>query len=235
MSTKNLSIKKEDKASLENSWKIYKAHFPTFATIFALSILVALLNWLLQFTTTAIISLIGYDYYFEEISASAQIITYLVNWINPITRSLSEIVIFLYFLVPILYFYKKNVITPGKLFQEIFKKPIRFLLAGLLFGVLSFLGNLFCIIPGIIIGYTYPTFLNKIATTDSSIFDSLKLSFQNVFKSKYIFSYLGLFSLFFVLSNLLTLITCQIGGIILIPLFAIFIQHLTFNKGIINS
>ena len=108
MSAKSLSIKKEDKASLENSWKIYKAHFPTFATIFALSIVVALLNFTLKFTTSFIISFIGYDYYYDEVSLGSQIISYLVNWLNPITRSLTEIVIFLYFLVPILYFYKKK-------------------------------------------------------------------------------------------------------------------------------
>ena len=230
--TEKLTIAKGDNASLGNSWKIYKAHFLTFLIIFGLSFLVGFINSIMDFTTAFFINLLGYDAYYEDTSVVAQLISQVAVWLNPITRFFSELIFFLYFLVPILYFNSKEVITPGKLFKAIFKKPGRYLLGGFLFGVLSYFGTLFCLIPGILIGYTYPIYLNKIATTENPVFSSLRISFQNVYKSKSLFAYVGLFTLFFVISNVLTALTCNIGGIILFPLFAIFIQHLAFNKGI---
>ena len=136
--------------------------------------------------------------------------------------------------IPALYFKNKEIITwkvPYKVLKNNFK---RYLLAGILYTFCVFLGYLLCILPGLVISFIGPAYLNKIVCSDMPILEAFKSSFQAVFKSPNFWSYIGMQILAGLIWAVPTICTCFIGTIITLPMISIYSQHLAYNKGIIN-
>ena len=66
------------------------------------------------------------------------------------------------------------------------------------------------------------------------IMKSFKSSFQAVYKSPNLLSYIGMQLLAGIIYLVPTICTCGIGSIITIPMICIYSQHLAYNKGILN-
>ena len=136
--------------------------------------------------------------------------------------------------IPALYFKNKEIITwkvPYKVLKKNFK---RYFLAGILYSVCVLLGYILCIIPGFVISFIGPTYTNKIACSDMPIKKAFTSSFQAVFKSPNLWSYIGMQLLAGIIYIVPTICTCGLGGIITLPMLGIYSQHLAYNKGIIN-
>ena len=140
----------------------------------------------------------------------------------------------LFTVVPVLYFKNQEVITWKVPYKELRKNFKRYLLAGFLYSICLVIGYLFCVVPGIAISFIGPAYVNKIVCSDLPIVKAFSSSFQAVFKSPNLWSYIGMTILAGLLYFILTVCSCGIGSIITFPLLSIYSIHLAYNKGIIN-
>ena len=233
-----LIIPKESEANLKTTWKIYKSHWKTFLAITGFSILAyvifIIIDTILGFVGLAPLMFSDYQYG-EYVGTGALIASLIIR--TPIYLIYSVVVSFLtilYYIIPVLYFKNKEIITwkvPYKVLKENFR---RYLLAGILFNVCVLIGFLLCFIPGIVVIIVGPTYLNKIVCSDMPIMKAFKSSFQAVYKSPNLLSYIGMQLLAVIIYLVPTICTCGIGGIVTLPMISIYQQHLTYNKGLIN-
>ena len=233
-----LIIPKESEANLKTTWKIYKSHWKTFLALTGFTILA----YVIYIIIDLILSFVGlapsmFSFYQtgEYVATGALIASLIIR--TPIYLIYSVVVSFLtilYYIIPVLYFKNKEIITwkvPYKVLKENFR---RYLLAGILFNVCVLIGFLLCFIPGIVVIIVGPTYLNKIVCSDMPIMKAFKSSFQAVYKSPNLLSYIGMQLLAGIIYLVPTICTCGIGGIVTLPMISIYQQHLTYNKGLIN-
>ena len=233
-----LIISKESEADLQTTWKIYKSHWKSFLALTGFLVLAyviyALVDTILGLFGLVPISLTTYTNY-EYIGEAAFIVSFIFRTpLYLIYTVVTSLLTVLFMVIPALYFKNKEIITwkvPYKVLAKNFK---RYLLSGILYSVCVGLGFLFCIIPGIVISFIGPTYLSKIACSDMPIMKAFTSSFQAVFKSPNLWSYIGMQFLAGILYIVPTLCTCGIGNIITLPMISIYSLHLAYNKGIIN-
>jgi hypothetical protein len=229
-----LIVPKESKANLKTTWKIYKSQWKTFLVLTGFIVLAYLIYAVLDL----IVSLIGIaplTYSEYEYGGSAIIISLIVRSPIYIVYSLiASLLTVLYMVIPALYFKNNEIITWKVPYSELKRNFKRYLLAGILFGASMFIGFLLCIIPGIVIAFIGPAYTNKIACSDMPILEAFKSSFQSVFKSPNLWSYIGMQILAGLIYVIATTCTCGIGSIITLPMISIYSQHLAYNKGILN-
>ena len=77
-------------------------------------------------------------------------------------------------------------------------------------------------------------FTNKIVTSDTPIIKAFSSSFQAVFKSPNLWSYIGMTILASLIFGIATICGCGISSIVTVPMIGIYSQHLAYNKGILN-
>ena len=230
-----LIITKESKASLATTWKIYQSQWKTFLALTGFLVLA----YVVYIIVDAILGLIGlaplmYSEY-EYVSAGALLISFIVRTpIYVVYSIVTALLTTLFTVVPVLYFKNQEIITWKVPYKVLSKDLKRYLLAGFLYTICLVIGYLFCVVPGIAISFIGPVYVNKIFCSDLSVVDALKSSFQAVFKSPNLWSYIGMTILAGFLYLLLTTCSCGIGSIITFPLLSIYVIHLAYNKGIIN-
>ena len=233
-----LIITKESKAGLSSTWKIYKSQWKTFIALtgfLALSyVIYALVDTILSFFGLVPISLTEYTDY-EYIGVGALLISAVIRTPIYIVYSIvTALLTVLFMVIPALYFKNQEIITWKVPYKILFKNFKRYFLAGLLWSVCVTFGFLLCIVPGIVISFVGPAYLNKIACSDMPIIEAFKSSFQAVFKSPNLWSYIGMQVLAGLIYIIPTICTCGLGSIITLPMLSIYSQHLAYNKGIIN-
>ena len=87
------------------------------------------------------------------------------------------------------------------------------MLAGLFFSLVTTIGFLLCILPGIAVALVTPVFVNRIFVTDMGIGEAFSQSFQVVYRSENGLSFVGLEVLTGIVVGLLALVTCGLGGL----------------------
>ncbi len=229
-----LIISKESKASLKSTWKIYKSQWKTFLALTGFAFLAAAIYFLIDF----LLSLLGVAPLFSVDNYSYGAGMLAASWlarfpIYVVYLLVSSLLTMLYMVIPSLYFSRNEIVKWSTPYGVLTKNLGRYILAGLLFTVALTLGFAFCIIPGIVISFITPVYVNKITCSKMTIIESFKSSFQSVFSSKDKFSFLGLQLLAFIIGGVVGVCTC-IGGIVTLPMVAIYVQHLAYNKGILN-
>ena len=230
-----LIITKESKANLATTWKIYKSHWKTFLSLTGFLVLAyviyIILDSVLSIVGLAPIMYTDYEYVGTGSLVAAYIIRTPIYIIYSIVTSLLTI---LFTVVPVLYFKNQEVITWKVPYKELRKNFGRYVLAGFLYAICLVIGYLLCFIPGIAIAFIGPAYVNKIFCSDLPILKAFSSSFQAVFKSPNLWSYIGMTILAGILYLILTVCSCGIGSIITFPLLSIYSIHLAYNKGIIT-
>lgn len=83
--------------------------------------------------------------------------------------------------VPALYYETGKQISPGRAFQLLLQRPLRYLLAGILATLVSTIGLLLCLLPGVAVMLVLPVYINRIFVTDLPIVEAFASSFQSVY------------------------------------------------------
>ena len=230
--TSPLIISKKDKASLEKTWIIYKSQWNTFLCIFGMFILI----YIVYFIVNIILSLISLvPLAIDESGTLTALFSYgtqIPNWF--FYYFLYNLLGALFMVVPALYFDRGQRITWEEPYKFLSKKCIRFSLAGIFFVMALTLGYFFCIIPGIIISFVTPVYVNKIACTEMPIIQGFTSSFQSVYKSENVFQYIALVVLAHIIVVIPNCCTFGLGSIITHPMMQIYIFHMAYNKGILT-
>ncbi len=233
-----LLISKESKADLKSTWQIYKYHWKTFLALTGFIVLAyaiyIIVDTILSLFGLVPITLTSYTDY-EYIGVGALIVSFVIRTpLYLIYYVVVALLTVLFMVVPALYFKNKEIIKWKVPYNVLIKNFTRYFLAGILYSACVGLGFLFCIIPGIAISFIGPTYINKIACSDMPIMKAFTNSFQAVFKSPNLWSYIGMQFLAGLIYIVPTICTCGIGSIITLPMLSIYSQHLAYNKGLIN-
>ena len=228
-------ISKESKADLASTWKIYKSQWKTFIALTGFLVLAYVIYAIFDF----ILSLLGLAPIMysnsEYVETGSFIASFVIRTpINLVFSIVTALLSVLFMVIPALYFEKKEIITWKVPYKELKRNFKRYLLAGILFTVCLTIGFLFCILPGVVVSFIGPAYINKIACSDMPILKAFTSSFQSVFKSPNLWPYIGMQLLAGLIYIIPTVCTCGVGSIITLPLLSIYSQHLAYNKGILN-
>jgi len=155
-----------EQPTIEKAWQAFRAHLPTMVLIWIGSIapvvMGMVLGWILQ-------GILGGMAGFSDGSDTANLISSgLVEFVQIPFRILSGLVSVLFIAVPAQYYDSGEVISPETAVATLLKRPWRYVLAGIFVNLLTMFGLLSCIVPGIVIYFVKPIYVNRIFLTDQT-------------------------------------------------------------------
>jgi uncharacterized membrane protein len=144
------------------------------------------------------------------------------------------LVVVLFAAVPAMYYVSGETITVDRAFRDLMMRPRRYLLAGILFTVVSVIGFLACILPGIAVALVTPVYVNKIFTTDMPILDAFSSSFQSVYRSENGWTFVGIELLAGLLVVVVSLCTCGVGLLVAPAVASFYVQNAAYRQGVLT-
>ena len=221
-----------DQPTLNGAWEAFVAHVPTILLIW---IATAVLSGV-GFAVYGLITLVGLgitgggsagDHAVGVAAALGQLgqLPFAV---------LSSLVGVLFIAVPALHYDSGDVITVQAAFAALMRRPLRYLLAGVLFTLVLTIGFLLCIVPGIVVALVMPIYVNRIFLTDQSITDAFAASFQAVYRSEQGRTFAGIEILAWLLVVVVSVCTCGLGALLAVPVSSFYLQNAAYNKGVIS-
>ena len=140
---------------------------------------------------------------------------------------LSSLVGVLLAAIPALYYERGEVITVQAAFAALLQRPWRYLWAGVFFSALVLVGFLFCVLPGVLIVFLTPLYVNRIFNTNLTVTEAL-------FRSPQGMPYLGLELLTTLLVLVVSICTCGFGALLALPVSSFYLQNAAYNKWLIS-
>ena len=147
---------------------------------------------------------------------------------------LSSLVGVLLAAIPALYYERGEVITVQAAFAALSQRPWRYLWAGVFFSALVLVGFLFCVLPGVLIVFVTPLYVNRIFNTNLTVTEAFSASVQALFRSPQGMPYLGLELLTTLLVLVVSICTCGFGALLALPVSSFYLQNAAYNKGLIS-
>ena len=217
-----------EQPTIEKAWQAFCAHLPTMVLIWIGSIAPAVMGGILR-------GILGGVAGFSDGSDTANsIVSGLVELVQIPFTILSSLVSVLFSAVPAQYFDSGEVISPETAVATLLKRLWRYVLAGFFFFLLTLFGFLFCIVPGIVISFVMPIYVNRIFLTDQPIPDAFAASFQAVYRSANGLSFVGIQLLVLIVVAIVTVCTCGLAGLVAIPMGNFYIQNVAYSKGLVR-
>ncbi|MFM8525229.1 MAG: hypothetical protein ACKOCM_06375 [Cyanobacteriota bacterium] len=217
-----------EQPTLNRAWEALLVHVPTIVLIW----IAGGVLYGLGMVANIVITLMGLGIATDSTgTALAQMLGSLASLPFAVLSSLVGV---LFIAVPALYYESGEVITVQAAFAALMRRPLRYLLAGILFTVTMTLGYLFCILPGIAVALVMPVYVNRVFNTDQSIVDALGASFQAVYRSPHSMSFVGIQILAGLVAFIVSVCTCGLGALVVVPVLTFYIQNVAYNKGVIN-
>lgn len=221
-----------DQPTLNGAWEAFVAHVPTILLIWVATAVISGLG----FGVYLLITLVGLG-----VSGSASggeqalgLATFIGQLGQLPFTVLSSLVGVLFIAVPALHYDSGEVISVQAAFAALMRRPLRYLLAGLLFTVVLTIGLLLCIVPGIAVGLVMPVYVNRIFLTDQSISEAFSGSFQAVYGSERGRTFAGIEILAWLVVLVVSVCTCGLGALLAVPVSSFYIQNAAYHKGVIS-
>ena len=221
-----------EQPTINKAWQAFVAHVPTILLIWiatvALAALGAAVTWVILLVG---VGLVGGgsagDWAVTAASALGQLgqLPFVI---------LSNLVGVLFVAVPALHYDSGTTITVQEAFAALMRRPLRYLLAGLLFALVASIGFVLCILPGLAVMLVLPIYVNRIFLTEQSITDAFAASFQAVFRSAHGPDFLGIELLAWVLVVVVSVCTCGLGALVAVPVSTFYLQNAAYHKGLIS-
>jgi len=221
-----------EQPTINKAWQAFVAHVPTILLIWIATVALAALGA----AVTWVILLVGVglagggsagDWAVTAASALGQLgqLPFVI---------LSNLVGVLFVAVPALHYDSGTTITVQEAFAALMRRPVRYLLAGLLFVLVASIGFVLCILPGLAVMLVLPIYVNRIFLTEQSITDAFAASFQAVFRSANGPDFLGIELLAWVLVVVVSVCTCGLGALVAVPVSTFYLQNAAYHKGLIS-
>ena len=221
-----------EEPSIQKAWEAFRAHLPTMLWIWAAYVLCSGLgiglSWIVQSISESMPGIIGGG---ETAKSVAVGIGQLVQMPFILVSSLIYI---LFLSVPAQYYETGEAITPMQAFSQLLSDPLRYLLAGFVFALLTTIGIVLCIIPGLLIGFVMPVYVQRIFLTKQSIPDAFASSFQAVYRSPNGLAFVGIQLLAGLLMVIVSVCTCGLGAIAALPMSNFYVFNYAYHKGLIS-
>ncbi len=221
-----------DQPTLNGAWEAFVAHVPTILLIW---IATAVLSGV-GFAVYSLITLLGLGIAGGGSGGDQALgVAAALGQLGQLPFTvLSSLVGVLFIAVPALHYDSGDVITVQAAFAALMRRPLRYLLAGVLFTLVVTIGFLLCIVPGIVVALVMPIYVNRIFLTDQSITDAFAASFQAVYRSEQGRTFAGIEILAWLLVVLVSVCTCGLGALLAVPVSSFYLQNAAYNKGVIS-
>jgi len=222
-----------EEPSLEKSWREFVDHLPIMVVISLVTSLlsgVGILFWILGSGGLVALQQLGGG----SFPLSAEQTTALAPLLQLPFAALSGFFGVLITAVPALYYERDRVISIGEGFGELARRPRRYLLAGFLFALVTWIAFLTCFLPGVLLGLVAPIYINLIFTTDRSILDAFQASFQACFDTEQGRSFMLAQALAWLICFTLSICTCLLAALVAGPVLAFYVQNLAYHRGVLR-
>jgi len=221
-----------DQPSLNGAWEAFLAHVPTILLIWIASAVISGAG----LAVYALITVVGLGVSGGGSGAEQGLgVAALLGQLGQLPFTvLSSLVGVLFIAVPALHYDSGEVITVQAAFAALLRRPLRYLLAGVLFTLALTVGFLLCIVPGIVVALVMPIYVNRIFLTDQSITEAFSASFQAVFGSERGRTFAGIEILAWLVVVLVSVCTCGLGALLAVPVSSFYLQNAAYHKGVIS-
>ncbi len=217
--------------SINRAWEAFVAHVPAILLAWIAATGISVIGMLVYFVISLVLTTLSG----ADPNGGGTVLAIAVGQLGqfPFTV-LSSLVAVLVAAIPALYYERGEVVTVQAAFVALFERPWRYLWAGVLFTLLVLVGFLFCVLPGVLILFVTPLYVNRIFNTNLTVTDAFAASVQALFRSPQGISYLGIEVLAALLVLLVSICTCGFGALLALPVSSFYLQNAAYNKGLIS-
>jgi len=166
--------------------------------------------------------------------AAAGLAAVLGNLVQLSFSILSSLVGVLFVAVPAMHYASGEIIDTEAALRVLLHRPVRYLLAGVLFTVVAVVGFALCVLPGIAVTLVMPIYVNKVFLTDSPILDAFSSSFQAVYGSPQGRIFAGIELLAWLLVLVVSIFTCGLASLVAVPVATFYIQNAAYHRGVLS-
>ena len=220
-----------EQPTLNRAWEAFLAHVPTILLIWIATAVLAGAG----LAVYSVITLVGVGLSGSASSDTAFTLAAGLGQLGQLPFSiLSSLVGVLFVAVPAMHYDKGETSTLQAAFAALLRRPLRYLLAGLLFSLVMGIGFVLCILPGIAVALVMPVYVNRIFLTDQSITDAFAASFQAVYRSPHGWEFVGIEVLAWLVVLVVSVCTCGIGALLAVPVSTFYVQNAAYSKGVIS-
>lgn len=217
--------------SINRAWEAFVAHVPAILLAWIAAMGISVIGTVVYFVISALLTMLSG----ADPNGGGTVLAMALGQLGQLPfMVLSSFVGVLLAAIPALYYERGEVITVQAAFAALFEKPWRYLWAGVLFTVLVLVGFLFCVLPGVLILFVTPLYVNRIFNTNLSVTDAFSASVQALFRSPQGIQYLGLELLTILLVLVVSICTCGFGALLALPVSSFYLQNAAYNKGLIS-
>lgn len=217
--------------SINRAWEAFVAHVPAILLAWIAAMGISVIGTVVYFVISALLTMLSG----ADPNGGGTVLAMVLGQLGQLPfMVLSSFVGVLLAAIPALYYERGEVITVQAAFAALFEKPWRYLWAGVLFTVLVLVGFLFCVLPGVLILFVTPLYVNRIFNTNLSVTDAFAASVQVLFRSPQGIQYLGLELLTTLLVLVVSICTCGFGALLALPVSSFYLQNAAYNKGLIS-
>ncbi len=217
--------------SINRAWEAFVAHVPAILLAWIAAMGISVIGTVVYFVISALLTMLSG----ADPNGGGTVLVVALGQLGQLPfMVLSSFVGVLLAAIPALYYERGEVITVQAAFAALFEKPWRYLWAGVLFTVLVLVGFLFCVLPGVLILFVTPLYVNRIFNTNLSVTDAFAASVQALFRSPQGIQYLGLELLTILLVLVVSICTCGFGALLALPVSSFYLQNAAYNKGLIS-
>lgn len=226
--------------SFGKAWDLTVKHFATFLVLAIAAVVVGgiayvLFGVLFYLGMTAISLVLGGGYGSSDQVFTSVLGGYAFGAVGALPFVLIwALLVVLLSAIPAVYFADGEVVTVGGAFKLLMARPWRYILAGLVFSLALFVGNLLLFVPGLAVAFVGPIYVNKIFTTNLGVVEAFTSSFSALYKSEHWLPFVGICLLAGLIAQLASLCSCGLLGFMAIPAISFYIQNVAYRRGILS-
>jgi len=218
--------------SISKAWAAFLAHIPTILLIWVATIVLSVIGFVASLALTALGA--GLSNGGAGAEAAAGLAAVLGNLVQLPFSILSSLVGVLFVAVPAMHYASGEIIDTEAALRVLLHRPVRYLLAGVLFTVVAVVGFALCVLPDIAVTLVMPIYVNKVFLTDSPILDAFSSSFQAVYGSPQGRIFAGIELLAWLLVLVVSIFTCFLGSLVAVPVATFYIQNAAYHRGVLS-
>ena len=218
-----------DEPTFKKAWDAFLQHIPVLLAVWAAGFLVTVAGLVVSFVILISLGAFaeGNDVAFGLASITGQLVQLPFS-------ILSSLIGVLMVAVPAMYYEIGEVVTVGGAYQHLTARLWRYVLAGLLFSLITTVGFVLCVLPGIAVALVTPVYVNRIFVTDLSISEAFSQSFQATYRSENGMAFVGLEILIGLLIVVLAALTCGLGALLAVPIGSFYLQNAAYQRGLLR-
>jgi hypothetical protein len=218
--------------TIAKAWTTFLAHIPTILLIWVVTIVLTAIGFVASLALSALgVGLASSGGGGEAAASWAAVLGNLAQW--PFTI-LSNLVGVLFVAVPAMHYASGEIIDTEAALRVLMHRPIRYLLAGVLFTVVAAFGFVLCLLPGLAVTLVMPVYVNKVFLTDNPILEAFSSSFQAVYGSQQGRVFAGIELLAWLVVLVVSVFTCFLGSLVAVPVATFYIQNAAYHRGVLR-